>query len=95
MAFKKSGDWNRALVEFLKASQQNPRLARAFYEQALIFREQGYSKLAESALGQALAVSDSIKADKRQSARYRSISEKDLAQIRLLLATVRLEQGNF
>lgn len=45
-----------ALIEFLKATQENPRLVQAFYEQALIFRERGYLRLAESALDQALVV---------------------------------------
>ncbi len=53
--FKQKGDKSRALVEFLKATQQNPRLVKAFYEQALIFRERGYLKLAQSSLEQALA----------------------------------------
>jgi tetratricopeptide (TPR) repeat protein len=54
--YKSKGDVNAALVEFLKASQENPRLVRAFYEQALIFRQKHYLKLAESSLEQALAV---------------------------------------
>jgi tetratricopeptide (TPR) repeat protein len=53
--FKQNGDKSSALVEFLKATQQNPRLVKAFYEQALIFRERGYLKLAQSSLEQALA----------------------------------------
>lgn len=56
MYFKQKGDKSHALVEFLKATQENPRLTRAFYEQALIFRERGYLKLAQSALEQALAL---------------------------------------
>src|SRR5688572_9010552 len=35
MYFKQKGDKNSALVEFLKATQENPRLVKAFYEQAL------------------------------------------------------------
>jgi hypothetical protein len=54
--YKSKGDVNAALIEFLKASQENPRLVRAFYEQALIFRQKHYLKLAESSLEQALAV---------------------------------------
>ena len=65
-----------ALIEFLKATQENPRLVQAFYEQALIFRERGYLRLAESALEQALAV------------------KHDYQQARILLATIRLQQGN-
>jgi len=56
MYFKQKGDKSHALVEFLKATQENPRLTKAFYEQALIFRERGYLKLAQSALEQALAL---------------------------------------
>lgn len=56
MYFKQKGDKSHALVEFLKATQENPRLTRAFYEQALIFRERGYLKLAQSSLEQALAL---------------------------------------
>lgn len=56
LVFKKSGDTNHALIEFLQAIKENPRCLRAFYEQALIFRQKGYPKLAESALSQALAV---------------------------------------
>jgi hypothetical protein len=56
MYFKQKGDKSRALVEFLKATQENPRLTKAFYEQALIFRERGYLKLAQSSLEQALAL---------------------------------------
>lgn len=56
LLFKKTGDTNHALIEFLQAIKENPRCLRAFYEQALIFRQKGYPKLAESALTQALAV---------------------------------------
>jgi len=56
LAFKKSGDNNRALIEFLQAIKENPRCIKAFYEQALIFRSKGYPKLAESSLCQAIAV---------------------------------------
>lgn len=73
---RQKGDRDAALIEFLKATQENPRLVKAFYEQAVIFRERGYLKLAESALEQALAV------------------KPDYQQARILLATVRLEQGN-
>jgi hypothetical protein len=54
--FAQKGDPNSALIEFLKATQENPRLVRAFYEQALIFEQRGYLKLAESSLQQALSV---------------------------------------
>ena len=54
--FKQKHDLNNALIEFLKSTQENPLLVRAFYEQALIFRERGYLKLAAASLEQALAV---------------------------------------
>lgn len=73
---KQKSDLNGALIEFLNATQENPRLVKGFYEQALIFRERGYRKLAESALEQALAL------------------KPDYTEARILLATVRLEQGN-
>lgn len=74
--FKGKGDTNTALVEFLKSTQENPKMVRAFYEQALIFRERGYMKLAESALEQALAI------------------KRDYQDARILLATIRIQQGN-
>jgi len=74
--FKSKGDVDAALVEFLKSSQQDPRLVRAFYEQALIFRQRHYLKLADSSLEQALAV------------------KPDYQEARILLATIRIEQGN-
>lgn len=74
--FKAKGNLNAALVEYLRATQENPRLVAAYYEQAVIFRQRGFLKLAESSLERALAVN------------------KDFNQGRILLATVRLEQGN-
>jgi tetratricopeptide (TPR) repeat protein len=53
---KQKNDPNGALLEFLKATQTDPRQVKGFYEQALIFRARGYRKLAESSLEQALAV---------------------------------------
>lgn len=53
---KQKGDMNGALIEYLKAAQENPLQVRAFYEQAQIFKEKGYPKLAQSALRQALAI---------------------------------------
>ncbi|MFA6212662.1 MAG: tetratricopeptide repeat protein [Candidatus Obscuribacterales bacterium] len=61
LSFKKAGDNNRALIEFLQAIKENPRCTRAFYEQALLFRQKGYPKLAESSLCQALAVDPSFR----------------------------------
>ncbi|MBK7746308.1 MAG: hypothetical protein IPI39_03555 [Candidatus Obscuribacter sp.] len=48
LSFKQKGDSNLALIEFLEASKENPRLTKAFYEQALIFRQKGFSKLTSS-----------------------------------------------
>lgn len=76
MYYRQKGELNSALIEFLKATQENPRLVKAFYEQSLIFHQRGYLKLAESALEQALAV------------------DADYKQARVLLATIRLAQGN-
>lgn len=56
LLLKQKGDLDDALVEFLKAAQENPLQVRAFYEQALIFKQKGYNKLAQSALQQALAI---------------------------------------
>lgn len=76
MYFKGKGQIDQALIEFLKASQENPRTVRAFYEQALIFRQRHFLKLAESSLEQALTV------------------KPDYQEARILLATIRIEQGN-
>ncbi|MBY0358063.1 MAG: tetratricopeptide repeat protein [Candidatus Obscuribacterales bacterium] len=54
---KQNGDFKKALLEFILAVQENPRQTKAFYEQALIFRQRGNTKLAISALEQALAIS--------------------------------------
>lgn len=56
MFLRKRGNKDAALIEFLKAVEENPHQTRAYYEQALIFKEKGYPKLAQSALEQALAV---------------------------------------
>lgn len=99
--FKKQGDLNRALVEFLKASQHNPRLLKAFYEQAVIFRQRGMRKLAESALEQGLAVANNLvesgnaNATGKKGTTSSAPSAEECQQLRLLLATIRLEQGNF
>lgn len=76
MALKKQGDSGGALIGFLKATREDPTLLDAYYEQALIFREKGFHKLAASRLEQSLSIKP-----KYQKAR-------------LLLATVKLEQGN-
>lgn len=77
MYLKEHGEVDGALVEFLKATQENPRLSRAFYEQAVIFRDRNYLKLAESSLQQALN------------------SEPDYQKAQILLAMIRLQQGEF
>jgi tetratricopeptide (TPR) repeat protein len=53
---KQQGKVDQALVELLKCAQENPLQVQAFYEQALIFKQKGYNKLAQSSLQQALAV---------------------------------------
>lgn len=77
MFLKEHGEIDGALVEFLKATQENPRLSRAFYEQAVIFRDRNYLKLAESSLQQALN------------------AEPDYQKAQILLAMIRLQQGEF
>lgn len=56
LAEKKKGNTNQALICFLQASKEDPKLTKAFYEQALIFRDRAYVKLAESSLNQALSI---------------------------------------
>lgn len=95
LALKAKGNANKALVEFLKATQKNPRQINAFYEQALIFRQQGYLKLADSSLEQALRIArSSVKTGGKRTVPTKTFNDNDLTRIRLLLATVRLEQGN-
>lgn len=95
LALKAKGNANKALVEFLKATQKNPRQINAFYEQALIFRQQGYLKLADSSLEQALRIArSSAKTGGKRTVPTKTFNGNDLTRIRLLLATVRLEQGN-
>lgn len=56
---KKHGQKDEALLEFIKAVQENPREVRAFFEQAKLFEELGKPKLARSALEQALSINPS------------------------------------
>lgn len=66
MQLKVSGGKNardQALVKFIDAVRQNPRDCNSLYQQALLFREKGYSKLAVSALDRIL----SIKPDDREA----------------------------
>lgn len=76
LKYRRGGDSGRALVDFLKATREDPKLVEAYYEQALIFREKGFHKLAVSRLEQALAIRGQYQ------------------KARLLLATIKLEQGN-
>lgn len=76
LRYRRGGDSGRALVDFLKATREDPKLVEAYYEQALIFREKGFHKLAVSRLEQALAIKGQYQ------------------KARLLLATIKLEQGN-
>lgn len=54
--YKQRGDFNSALVEFLRTTQEDPRMVKAYYEQAVLLWQKGYLRLAQSALEQALAV---------------------------------------
>lgn len=56
MQYRQGGDSSRALIEFLKVTREDPKQTDAYYEQALIFREKGFHKLAVSRLEQALAI---------------------------------------
>lgn len=95
LSLKAKGEVNRALVEFLKATHKNPRQINAFYEQALIFRKQGYLKLADSSLEQALRIAKTPTNSKAIKRRGNFVfPPADVNKIRLLLATIRLEQGN-
>ena len=58
--YKKKDDPGRALVEFLEATKADPEHTDAYYEQALIFRDKGFFKLASSRLEQALAITPSF-----------------------------------
>ncbi len=79
MYLKEHDAVDAALVEFLKATQDNPKDTKAFYEQAVIFQSSGFLKLAESALQQAIGSDTDVKHN---------------WQARILLATVRVQQGN-
>lgn len=95
LALKAKGNSNRALIEFLKATHKNPRQINAFYEQALIFRQQGYLKLADSSLEQALRIAKTPTSSKSIKRRGNfKFALADVNKIRFLLATIRLEQGN-
>ena len=66
MQLKVSGSKNArdlALVKFIDAVRQDPRDCNSLYQQALLFREKGYSKLAISALDRII----SIKPDHRDA----------------------------
>lgn len=55
--YKQQNKTHEALLEFVRAAQENPRNTKAFYEQAQLFQAEGKSKLAKSAMEQALALS--------------------------------------
>jgi hypothetical protein len=61
LLYKQSGNQDEALIEFLKSVQENPLQVKAYYEQALIFKQRGYTKLAQSALQQAVAIKPDYK----------------------------------
>ena len=61
MRLKKNGNTGGALLEFIKAANANPRMLDAYYEQALIFKEQKLLKLSASRLEQALAIDPEYK----------------------------------
>src|SRR5947209_1150918 len=61
LLYKQSGNQDEALIEFLKSVQENPLQVKAYYEQALIFKQRGYAKLAQSALQQAIAIKPDYK----------------------------------
>ena len=79
MYLKEHDAVDAALVEFLKATQDNPKDTKAFYEQAVIFQNRGFFKLAESALQQAIEADADLKRN---------------WQARILLAAVRVQQGH-
>jgi tetratricopeptide (TPR) repeat protein len=79
MYLKEHDAVDAALVEFLKATQDNPKDYKAFYEQALIFQGRGFLKLAESSLQQAIEADNDVKHN---------------WQARILLAAIRVQQGN-
>lgn len=76
LSARKSGDRNKALIDLLKATREDPKFVDAYYEQALLFRDQKFHKLAVSRLEQALAI------------------DPQYQPARILLATIKLEQGN-
>lgn len=61
MALLSKQDLDRALIEFLNAAKDNPLNIKAYYEQAVIFNQKGYGKLAQSALQQALTIKPDYK----------------------------------
>lgn len=76
LSARKEGDRNKALIDLLKATREDPKFVDAYYEQALLFRDQKFHKLAVSRLEQALAI------------------DPQYQPARILLATIKLEQGN-
>lgn len=54
--YKQQNKPHEALLEFVRAAHENPRNTKAFYEQAQLFQAEGQTKLAKSAMEQALAL---------------------------------------
>ncbi len=61
MALKKEGNTGGALLELIKVVNSNPQMVEAYYQQALIFKEQNLLKLAASRLEQAIAIDPEFK----------------------------------
>lgn len=61
MAMKKEGNTGGALLELIKVVNANPQMVEAYYQQALIFKEQNLLKLAASRLEQAIAIDPEFK----------------------------------
>lgn len=61
MALKKEGNTGGALLELIKVVNTNPQMVEAYYQQALIFKEQNLLKLAASRLEQAIAIDPEFK----------------------------------
>lgn len=58
---RKEGKYGEALLALMKAQNNNPQLMDAYYQQALIFKEQKLLKMAASRLEQALAINPDYK----------------------------------
>lgn len=54
--FEQTGQLDWALVEYIKAAQDDPKNLEAYYHQAVIFNQRGFNKLAQASLEQSLAI---------------------------------------